>query len=401
MPKIKLTDSFIRNFSYPGKEHEFYDEIRPGFILRVTKTGHKSFSYRYRFGDKVQRYTIGTFPAISLSKARSIADDLHLKVKQGIDPQEEKLNARAEPRQLTISELSKEYEDRHFLKLKKTTQDDYRRRINNVIVPALGDIYVKDLDRITIIDFLEEIAFEHGKDGAPIQSNRVRAVLSSMYSFAVDKAICDFNPVQTVKPIGEEKSRNRVYSEKEIKLLWEHFCFETEPFSSVFKMLLITGQRLRETRRMKWKHLKNDIWIIPEEETKASRTHFVPLSTLALKILEERKEISGDSDFVFESPVNPGEPIYWLQNAAARIRRASKIDDFRIHDLRRTVASFMAEQGVSRTVLGKILNHKGLSGDSSVTAIYDRHEYMDEKKEALDSWANQIDCILTGEKEKI
>lgn len=392
MPRQKLTDTFVRNFSYPGKEHEFYDTIRSGFIFRVSKKGHKSFSYRYRFGEKVQRFTIGSFPAVSLSKARSIADDLHLKVKQGIDPQDEKLNARLVPDKLTITELSQEYFSRHFQTLSMSTQDDYRRRINNVILPAIGGIYVSELDRFTIIDFIETIAFENE---APIQSNRVKAILSSMYSFAVDKAICDFNPVKTVKPVGKEKQRDRVLNIDEIKLLWKSFEGESEPISSLFKILLITAQRLGETSRMKWNDIHDNIWIIPEEETKASRRHFVPLSEIATELLNHRRAFAGVSEFVFESPVKIGYPISAVQYAAKRVRESSGILDFRLHDLRRTAASYMAEQGVSRTVLGKILNHKGLAGDSSVTAIYDRHEYLDEKRRALEAWATHLNKIIS------
>jgi integrase len=215
-----------------------------------------------------------------------------------------------------------------------------------------------------------------------------------MYSFAVQKALCDFNPVQTVKPVGIEKSRERVYTEEEIKVLWNSFENETEPFCSLFKMLLVTAQRLGETSRMKWNDIEDNTWIIPKEETKANRTQYLPLSSFALAILEERRSISGTSDFVFESPRLDNEPIKWVQYSAVRIRKDSGINDFRIHDLRRTAASFIAQQGVDRTVLGKILNHKGLSGDSSVTAIYDRHEYIDEKVEALNKWASKLKHII-------
>ncbi|OAN61656.1 hypothetical protein A8B79_04310 [Balneola sp. EhC07] len=166
----------------------------------------------------------------------------------------------------------------------------------------------------------------------------------------------------------------------------------------MLKMLLIIGQRLRETRRMKWDHVKDRVWIIPAKENKANRTHYVPLSSFALSILERMKSINGESDFVFESTAKKGRPINWLQHAAKRVRESSEVSDFRIHDLRRTAASFMAKDGVNRTVLGKILNHKGLAGDSKITSIYDRHDYLVEKKNALENWGYLLYTIL-GEKQ--
>jgi len=395
MPKQKLTDSFIRNCSTSESRVEISDELKTGLVLRVSKAGSKTFVFRYRVNGTSKRYTIGKYPMVSLSKARTMADELYIQAKQEIDPQKEKMLSRRREI-ITISDLAESYKERHLPTLKKSTQEDYKRRIDNFIVSSIGNIEIQELSRVHIIEFLEEIAEE-----APIQSNRVRAILSSMCSFGMKKALCEFNPVSTVKPLGEENTRDRVYSEKEIIELWKAFELENTPFQQVFKMLLITGQRLGETRRMKWADINNDTWIIPEEETKAKRTHYVPLSEFALELLEEMKEINSDSDYVFQSPAKVNEPIGWLQHSAVRVSKASKVSDFRIHDLRRTSASFMAKMGVNRTVLGKVLNHKGLAGDSKVTAVYDRHDYMDEKRIAIENWAYQLESILNGKKTKI
>jgi integrase len=394
MPSQKLTDSFIRNFSTDKSRVEISDELKPGLVLRVSKKGNKTFVYRYRVHGTSKRYTIGKYPIISLSKARTLADELYLQAKQEKDPQKEKMLSRRREI-ITIKDLADTYKKRHLPTLKKSTREDYKRRIDNFIVSEIGDIEINELSRINIIEFLEEIA-----EDAPIQSNRVRAILSSMYSFGMKKALCEFNPVSTVKPLGEENTRDRVYSEKEIAELWKAFELENTPFQQVFKMLLITGQRLGETRRMKWTDINNDTWIIPEEETKAKRTHYVPLSEFALELLEEMKEINGDSDYVFQSTAKVNEPIGWLQHSAVRVSKASKVTDFRIHDLRRTSASFMAKMGVNRTVLGKVLNHKGLAGDSKVTAVYDRHDYMNEKRVALENWTIHLKGIINGAETK-
>lgn len=407
MPTENLNDSFIKHFTNPKKRVEIYDDYVSGLALRVTPTGHKSFVFRYRFNKSVKRFTIGSYPAIKLAKARSVAKELTYQVSSGIDPLVEKQKAK-EPKQIiTFSDLSERYKKRHLPTLRDSTQTEYKRIIKNELVPKLGRYPVEDITRKQIVDLLDVIAIDRGK---PVQSNRVRAVLSSMFSFGIDKAIVEANPVQNIKrkkktDKGEkvEQKRQRIYTVEEIKALWKSFEQQEEPIQSVYKILLICSQRSGETRRMKWQDvdLKNQVWTIPAEQTKANRTHEVPLPETALKVLEALKPLTGKSEYVFQSNRKPGQPIEWLQKATDRIQIDSSVTDFRVHDLRRTAASYMAELGVQRTTLGKVLNHKGLAGDDQVTAIYDRHTYLDEKRKALQKWSYHLQQILEGSETKI
>ncbi|MGK7371532.1 MAG: site-specific integrase, partial [Candidatus Halalkalibacterium sp. M3_1C_030] len=172
--------------------------------------------------------------------------------------------------------------------------------------------------------------------------------------------------------------------EDEIKGFWENLPMLREPLSSVFKVLLLLGQRKGETCRMKWNDIEDGIWTIPKDETKANRKHLVPLPPLAVEIIED---LENDSPFVFESRINKGKPVKWINEAFDRVTGEAKITDARIHDLRRTCATHLSGLGTDRTTLGKLLNHKGLSGDSQVTARYDRYGYMDEKRTALNKWS--------------
>lgn len=391
MDDSKLTAPFIRALKPSDKRIEFSDHIIRGMKLRVTPNGHKTFVYRYRFGKKVKRYTIGSFPTIGLADARSKAKDLARQISDGIDPAYEKRVKKNARVPLTVSELAQKYKDRHLPKLKASTRNDYIRRIDHEIIPKLGKYFAKEVTKSQVIDLLEDIAV---KRNAPTHSNRVRAILSSMYGFGIEREYVDYNPVSGIKPLGKEQSRSRAYSEKEIKKLWKSFELQAEPVQSVFKILLLCGQRLGETSHMQWAHIKGGIWSIPAEETKADRSHYLPLSQRAIDIIEKLRPLTGESDYVFESPIAKNKPISYLQKAAGRIRESTGIKDFRIHDLRRTAATNMAELGTERTVLGKVLNHKGLSGDHLVTAVYDRYDYMDEKRLALERWSQKLTDIL-------
>ena len=392
MPAKYLTDPYVRGLKASDKRVEIYDQTKEGhttgLALRLSEKGRKSFVYRYRYGKNSKRITIGVYPIMKIAEARKKVKEIESMLSSGLDPLEERKRRKKAPKPLTINELSSLYMEKHFPNLKQSTKDDYKRRIENVIQAEIGELYVKDLNRTDIISFLEDI-------DAPIQSNRVRAILSSMMSFALNRGLLEFNPVQGIKPLGRENQRNRVYTNKELKVLWAKFEEEAEPFRSLFKMLLMCGQRAGETRIAKWEHIKeNNVWHIPPENTKAGREQNLPLPEFAISLLEELKDVTGQTDYIFASPREENEPIAWLQTASKRVRDQCSVKDFRLHDLRRTVASNLARLGFDRTVIGKTLNHKGLAGDSMVTAVYDRYDYLDEKKAALEAWSVELQSIL-------
>ncbi|MEQ8884145.1 MAG: site-specific integrase, partial [Balneola sp.] len=156
----------------------------------------------------------------------------------------------------------------------------------------------------------------------------------------------------------------------------------------------LNGQRLTETRIMRWDQINNNIWTISKESTKNSHTHMIPLSDLSLETLESLKEYSGKSDFVFLAPRKRDRPIPSVTTVPERIREISGVADFRFHDLRRTVGTNISRFNFSRVVAGKVLNHQQLAGDSQVTAIYDRYNYMDEKRDALQCWADHLKTLI-------
>ncbi len=395
MASLKLTDPFIRNYPKPESRTEIYDSHTNGLAIRITPTGHKSFVYRYRFNENVKRFTIGTFPAVTLADARGSVKELFYQISHGIDPLEAKKAKKSKPKPKTFQYLADEFKKKHLPKLKETTQKTYRERIDSEMLPVLKNKYVKDISRSDVVGLLEEIAFERS---SPIQSNRVRAILSSMFSFGVQREIAEYNPVKAVKPMGEEVKRDRVLDEIEIRNLWAEFEVLPDPTRSLFKLLIILGQRLGETSLMQWEHLSDSVWTIPKAHTKAKRKHWVPLTDLSLDILDC---LENDHKYVFASPVHAGKPINAIQSTWQNVRNRAGLTDVRIHDLRRTAATYMAELGTDRTILGKVLNHKGLAGDSQVTARYDRHSYMKEKRQSLNRWSHKLNHIIADKETKI
>src|SRR5699024_6282871 len=200
MAKRTLTDTYIRNLDPPEKRTEIYDDVVESLAVRITPTGYKSFVYRYRFNDKVRRFTIGKFPDVSLSKARDRGRDLAYEIRKGYDPLEEKRKAKQESKMPVFKELAKEFKHKYLPTLRESTQKEYRRIVDNELVPAFGKYPIDEISRHEIISFLDGKAYN---DDSPTMANRIRARMSKMYSFAIDRGLMETNPVSNTSTYKE------------------------------------------------------------------------------------------------------------------------------------------------------------------------------------------------------
>lgn len=406
MPKKNLTHNFVKTVTV-DKQTDFYDTVKSGLGLRVSPGGAKTFFYRYRFNGKIRRYSIDRFSnTFTLSDARDRIDELRSYVKKGGDPiGDEKANKECAHK--TLKDVVDAYKEIHLPVLKQSTQDDYKNRIKHILRGEGkdktkkrgfdGDRYIKDINRYEILDFLQEIA-----KTAPTNAQRIQAILSGIFKFALDREWIDSNPASKIslkrkKRVGKKKWQNVVFNEKQIRVLWKAFDEHTEPVGSLFKMLLITGQRAGETRLMKWKNIdfENKLWRIPGADTKNGFEHFVPLSDMAIEILEQARPWTSGT-FVFESTVKKGNPINHPQKAAQRLRNESGVKEFNIHSLRTTFATGQAELGTPPQILSKLMNHKKPGAGSTITAIYNRYDYDREKRTAMNKWSNELKKIILG-----
>lgn len=418
MPGKKLTHRFVKGLQPPEKPVEYYDENESGLILRLSKAGTKTFAYRYRFAGKNRRFTIGKFPEISLSDARARVRELKVQVNNGVDPQAEKKKRRYKPKELTFKELADIFSKQHLPTLAKSTRDEYQRHIDVELLKKhnWGDISVSEFTSQHVREVLNQKGFE---EGAFTSANRIRSTISKIFEFGLRNVgvKLDTNPVANTPVFDQgENVRDRFYNEDEIKELWEFWETKPEPVQSYYKILLLTGQRRTETMQMKWsdihwdkackrieigkdgrpkkKAFLADIWTIPEENTKSYRQHEVPLSEMVKNILKNLKPITGKSDYVFESPVIEGQPLNSVKSTTEKIQAETSIKDFRLHDLRRTVATKLEESLVDEIVIKKILNHKvdGVTGKH-----YQWYNYTDKKLQALNRWGWRVDSIISGE----
>jgi integrase len=202
----------------------------------------------------------------------------------------------------------------------------------------------------------------------------------------------EFNPVAGLPPQGQERSRERVLSEDEIRALWAAWEAEGSVTSGLFRMLLLTAQREAEVRGMRWADISGSWWAVPPGIVKNKLAHRVYLGVEALALLDALAEKTGAGEWVFASPRRAAAPIASINKAKERFRAATEIPDWRPHDLRRTAATYMGRLGVSRTAIARVLNHV----DSGVTAVYDRSTGEPEIENALRVWGNRLNEIVEG-----
>ncbi len=386
MPKLKFTARGIEAIKPPKSgQVDYWDSALLGFILRVSYGGKKAWCLSYRHEGRKRRLTLGTYPALSLADARLKAGDALREVAHDKDPAADK---EAHRKAETFGELAIEFLEKHSKKRKKSWRVD-ERAFERDLLPRFRHRRANSISRKEVIRLLDDIVDR----GAPIQANRTLEILRKMYNWAISRDILDANPCAGVAKPGAEHQRDRVLTDDEIKLVWNALDHEPPTVAAMFRLRLLTVQRGQEAATIRRQDIdpKSRWWTIPAEQSKNNLAHRVPLSSQAWAVLEPFYNAADeDTEWLFPAPLANG-PMLHLWRYTEDIRERSGVN-FVPHDLRRTGASLMTGMGISRLTVGKLLNHAELG----VTAVYDRHSYDAEKRQALDAWGARLEEIVTG-----
>lgn len=409
--KVRLTDLAVRNLKPRGARRQVQDADIPGFGVLVTDTGLKTFFYRYQFDGSEHRYRIGSYPAISLEQARKTALSLSGKVQAGKNPQAIKAEARQAE---TFGEVASLCIEKHAKREKASWQED-QRKIERDLLPRWDNRKMKDIRRREIIDLLEDVADGKGdgrrKPGqpAPISANRLAALISRLFTFALDREVIDTNPAHRLPRPGTEKAKDRVLSEEEIRVAWSCLADMAPTTAAAWRLILLTGQRPGEVSRMHWEDLRQEAggwtWVLPRVYMKNRRffqkrdrsdPHLVPLSSQAQAEIEALRPASGAGEWVLASR-SRGKRLANLRRSNRQLLDLTGIEPrFTPHDLRRTASTLMQKFGVDPAVIDRIQDHLD---SSSVRATYQRHGYAAEMRRALALLGNQIEVIVIGKTE--
>ena len=405
---MRFTDKGIAALKPKSERYEVWEDGRTGLGVRVSPKGRRSFVHMYRFDGKARRMTLGTYPGVGLASARVKHANAKELLAKGTDPGAQQIERKRTERQAeTVNDLAEEYLEKWARPRKRSAGED-ERILRKDVLPLWGKRKAKDIRRRDVILLLDGIV----ERGAPIAANRTLGVIRRMFNFAVARDLLDATPVAMVKAPAKENQRDRVLSTDEIRTLWNGLddAAMSPAIKLVLKLQLVTAQRKGEVigASLSEFDLEEKAWIIPAERAKNGIAHKVPLSPMALGLIEEAKALASESGWLFPSPrgdghIAPRAVNHALWRAcmppekrpkAARFSQTPAIGLTNIvpHDLRRTAASGMTALGINRLVVSKILNHV----ENSVTAIYDRHGYDAEKRHALEAWAAHLEGILSG-----
>jgi integrase len=419
---ISLTQRAVETLKAPPRGRiEYFDRTLPGFGLRISDAGRKTWFVMYRVRGRKVRETIGTVATIpNVGDARQRARESIELAQRGVHPAEAREEAEAveAARSMTFATVADrylvEYVERNT---RPSTLRETRRILNRDVKPKWGHRPIRDITRHDVNEVLDEIADR----GALLQANRTLGRLKTLFSWALDNELADTDPTARVRKRVKEIPRDRTLSPDEIRYFWAGCDKLGWPFGPLFKLLLLTAQRRDEVGAMEWRELDlhKRAWTIPRERAKNDRQHVVHLADLAAEIIDALPQIVGQGSAEGPSVPEPRlvftntgrTPVSGFSKAKDRLDRhmldllrselaeagkdASQagVGEWILHDLRRTAATGMASLNIAPHVVDRILNH--VSGTiRGVAAVYNRHAYLDERKAALEGWSRHVQSLV-------
>lgn len=396
----QLTDAKIKGLKAPDNgQEEHSDSIVPGLRVRVGK-GTKTFILRKRIGGKVRNLTLGRYHEhrFTLADARKTARNYIIDVEAGRDPgAKRRQEKRAGVTAGTVKALFSDY-----IKAKKSeggrirTLGEAERIFDKYVLPEIGD---RMADTVTRADLTRLI------DNLPSGAARnVHARIRAFYSWAMPRLDrLEANPATYSGRPSAPPSRKRVLTNAEMKAVWNASEAEPFPWRAGVKLLILTGQRRDEVFQAEWSEFDIDqaTWTIPPARAKNGIENIVPLSDAALTVLKETPRIKGASK-VFPTRGDGDKGTSGFSKFMTRFRgrveteMGHPVEDWRLHDLRRTLATGLQRLGTPIPVTEAVLNH--VSGSrSGIVGVYQRHEFADEKRHALEAWATEVERIVAGQ----
>jgi len=392
MPRVKLTKTVIDALPTPWKETVHWDTGCPGFGVKITPKGRKIFVVLYRTaggGSRLRKYTIGPYGRVTLNQARVTAQKVFAAKLDGRDLAAEKKDSRKRMVADRVDDLLEAFIAQHVSQ--NRSAPEISRMLRREIGSAWGSRSIHEISKRDVIYMVSAIE----QRGAPAAANKALKAIKTFFRWSVGRAVLDRSPADGVPLPAKQVARDRVLSDSELARVILAARQIGGPYGDIVEVLALTGQRREEVARCTWDEIdpKTRTWTISSERTKNGKSHQLHLSDPVIAVLRRADErgkfvlsLSGDSSF---------------QNFSAAKRELDKLSGltgWRLHDLRRTCVSGMARLGIAPHVADKILNPQG-GTISGVAAVYQRHDFLAERKEALEMWDSHIRQIIVNTSE--
>ncbi|WP_050524896.1 tyrosine-type recombinase/integrase [Pseudorhodobacter wandonensis] len=395
-----LTTKVVENLKPDCKRREIPDPALSGLYLVVQPSGVKSWALRYRFAHKPKKLTLGRWPVTSVADARREATEALQLIERRVDPAEVRRAQRdaqsAGAPDDTVAGVVELYNKRHLVRLKRG--HDTKSSLDRYVVSRWAKREIKTITRRDIRELMDDIMDE----GKLITANRIRTRLSGLFNWCIERDMLDHNPVIGVKRLSEV-SRTRVLSDVEVRWFWKACAELGQPWGTLGQALLLTGQRLREVAHISATEISGDLWHLPAQRSKNGLAHTVPLCAKALAILTGEERVPSTAELLFTT--NGTTPVSGFSKGRGHIAQRMALIAFRergepveiahwtFHDLRRTAATGMARLGTPVRVTEAVLNHVSGTG-GGIVAVYQRHNYAEEKRRALDAWSSHVLSVV-------
>jgi integrase len=393
----------------PSEErYEIGDTEVRGLQLRVAPSGAKFWHWRYYWRGKEVRLVLGTWLKVSLATAHEQAASARQLLRKGIDPRRSGLTRATRVKAEnppspgvagtghSVAHLNAEFMARHVKRQRR--RPEYVQRILDAdVLPRWGSRDARTIKAREVIELLDEVA-----DRAPVMANLVAGILSQLFRFGIHRAIVETTPVQLLyRPGGKEKPHARVFSEQELKAFITNLddACRFQRLPHILRVLLLTLQRRGElalAERCEF-NFTDKTWTIPDAHANAGKGHVLPLSDWAIAELRKLKVMADGSRYVLPNAGGsaPADSKYITRSVARCLKRFKKhgVAAFTAHDLRRTERTGLARLGVKVDIAERVLNH----ARERIEATYDVHDYVDEKREALERWAKYLAAFRDGQ----
>jgi integrase len=403
MARRTLNDRILKSLkpAKAGTRYDVLDAIVPGLAVRVGDKGRKTFVLIARFGGAKQptRRALGEYGAMSLEQARTRARKWLEMIRVGVDPKVDEDRRRLEQLRKQKNTFAAVAED--FIKRalsKNRTGADVARELRREFVGRWAARPITEITQHDVVAVLDEVV----ERGAPYQAHNLFAGVRRLFNWAISRGVygVEHSPCDRLKPgdaIGVRQVRQRVLTDRELRAFWEATDGLGYPFGPLFKLLLVTGQRRSEAAEARWPEFDladSRLWAVPPARMKSGAAHTVPLSDDALAILEALPRFAR-GDHVFSTTFGV-RPVSGFSKAKARLDRLmvaelGKFDEWRLHDLRRTMRTHLSALPVTDLVRELVIAHT----KPGLHKVYDQFAYLDEKREALTLWAARLRAIVT------
>ncbi len=398
MPTGKITKRSVDAVQAGQSDQFLWDEDLAGFGLRVTTKGAKSYVLQYRMGGreaKTRRYTIGKHGSPwTPDTARKEGERLLIMVRQGVDPAEASKTRRRQAVDLAFSSYADQFVDLYL----KDRWKDWKLGeavIKNHVKPVLRDKPLPEINRAALNPIWDSLR------DRPAVARLTFATMRKFFRWSVGRGDIERSPLEGIEAPQAAPARDRVLSDQELRLVWVCAAKAGHLFDSAIRLLVVTGQRRDEVAGLQWSELDRDgaLWALQGTRTKNGKPHLVPLNTLAVEVLDT---VAGGKTWprrglVFSTTGKT--PVSGFSKAKTRLDTemakagGEEIEPWRLHDLRRTVATGLQRLGVRFEVTEAVLNHvSGAKG--GIAGVYQRHDWKDEKRTALEAWGRHVAATL-------